>query len=110
MWEDQALYAAFKAAFDGGEQSSQHSHAPNPVHVLILRPFAVPNFEVLSQGITDPVNRTFFKNFCERCSKLTTASTASNVPPFIMNVVMPKLRQDQVILRAAALRWPSFAS
>jgi hypothetical protein len=110
MWEDQALYAAFKASFDGGEQASQHSHAPNPVHVLILRLFAVPNFEMLSQGITDPVNRTFFKNFCERCSKLTTASTASNAPPFIMNVVMPKLRQDQVILRAAALRWPSFAS
>jgi hypothetical protein len=67
---------------------------------------AVPNFEELSRSITDPVNRAFFKNFCDRCSKLT----ASSCPAVVMTAVIPRLRQDQVILRAAALRWPSFAS
>jgi hypothetical protein len=67
---------------------------------------AVPIFEELSKSITDPVNRAFFKNFCDRCSKLT----ASSCPAVVMTAVLPQLRQDQVILRAAALRWPSFAS
>ncbi len=67
--------------------------------------FAVPNFEELSKGITDVVYRAFFKNFCERCSKLY----ASDVPPIVTNVLLPRLRADSVILRAAALRWPRFA-
>jgi len=66
----------------------------------------VPNFEQLSKGITDPVNRAFFKNFCDRCSKFP----ASDVPAFVSNLLLPRLRADSVMLRAAALRWPAFAS
>ena len=40
------------------------------------------------------------------CSKVL----ASKVPAILTDVLFPKLRADCVILRAAALRWPTFAT
>ncbi len=40
------------------------------------------------------------------CSKVT----ASKVPAIVTDILLPKLRADSVILRAAALRWPTFAT
>ncbi len=106
VWADRALAQAFMSAFEGGETSSQHFFIMNDRSSRFSYDPAVPNFEELSKGITDVVYRAFFKNFCDRCSNIV----ASDVPPLIANVLLPRLKADSVIIRAAALRWPKFAS
>ena len=69
---------------------------------------AALDFEKLTEHIREPDKVEFFKSFCDRCSKFMHSPLVS---PFVEHDVLPflrgDLRNDSILLRVAALRWPT---